>query len=199
MTYLKEPSVDLAVKLLDGAEFRFGMGTTMTVEAAKFEMKGDEFQAGKKAASNKGLKKKQLEKLEKRLHWGGADDKVAQEKITVILKYMFTLDELAEDLLLVEELEKDIKVECGKMGLVDKVKVFKTNPEGVVSVQFKEPESATKCIAVMNGRWFGGRQIEAAMWDGVRNYAVKVKESWEEEEARLEAYARELEKEEEGQ
>lgn len=193
VTYLKEPSVELAIQMLDGTEFRFGAGKTMTVEAAKFEMKGEEFRA---KAANKSLKKKQLEKLEKRLHWGGADDKVAPEKVTVILKQMFTQDELAEDLLLAEELEKDVKAECSKMGVVEKIKVFKSNPEGVISVRFKEPTSAAQCIAVMNGRWFGGRQIDASMWDGVKNYAIKVKESWEEEEARLEAYARELEKEE---
>ncbi len=42
----------------------------------------------------------------------------------------------------------------------------------------------------------GGRQLEAHMYDGVTNYAIKVKESWEEQEARLEAFAQELEGEE---
>ncbi len=34
------------------------------------------------------------------------------------------------------------------------------------------------------------------MYDGITNYAIKLKESWEEEEARLEAYAASLEAEE---
>ena len=42
-------------------------------------------------------------------------------------------------------------------------------------------------------RWFGGAQVSAALWDGVTNYLVKVKESAEEQQARLDAFARELE------
>ena len=46
----------------------------------------------------------------------------------------------------------------------------------------------------MNGRFFGGRQIEADLWDGVSNFYVKpAKESEEEQAARLERFARELE------
>lgn len=93
-----------------------------------------------------------------------------------------------------EELEKDVRTECEKHGAVDKLKVFKHNPEGVVSVKFKEPEAANACRAVMHGRWFGGRQLVATMYDGVTNYAVKAPtESVEEQQARLEAFAAELE------
>ncbi|GFH25447.1 HIV Tat-specific factor 1, partial [Haematococcus lacustris] len=45
----------------------------------------------------------------------------------------------------------------------------------------------------MNGRFFDGRRLVAEMWDGITNYAsVKMKESAEEQEARLEAFAREV-------
>lgn len=42
-------------------------------------------------------------------------------------------------------------------------------------------------------RWFGGRQLVAHMYDGHTNYAVKVKESVEDQATRLEAFSRELE------
>lgn len=48
----------------------------------------------------------------------------------------------------------------------------------------------------MHGRFFGGRQLEAALWDGIEKFYVKpavAKETEEEQAARLEKYAAELE------
>ena len=50
--------------------------------------------------------------------------------------------------------------------------MYKSHPEGVVSVKFKEEAPAHECIRLMNGRFFGGQQIEAALWDGLTNYNV---------------------------
>eukprot|EP00955_Chlamydomonas_euryale_P019364 206326-Chlamydomonas_euryale.AAC.8 len=61
-------------------------------------MKGDTYQA--RANGSKKNKKKQLEKLEKRLQWGGFDDKHPPEKVTVIIKHMFAPGEFSEDLML---------------------------------------------------------------------------------------------------
>ena len=47
------------------------------------------------------------------------------------------------------------------------MKIYNTNPQGVVTVKFREEDAALQCIQVMHGRFFGGRQIEAAMWDGI--------------------------------
>jgi hypothetical protein len=33
-----------------------------------------------------------------------------------------------------------------------KVKIFKDNPDGIVSVKFKEAEPALNCVKLMNGR-----------------------------------------------
>ena len=62
----------------------------MGVTAAKFEQKGDAYVA---KASNKSSKKKRLEKQEKNLGWGGHDDMVKREQLTVVLKHMFTQEE----------------------------------------------------------------------------------------------------------
>jgi len=43
--------------------------------------------------------------------------------MTVILKHMFTRDELVADPSLVEDLEADVLAECSKSGPVEKVKV----------------------------------------------------------------------------
>lgn len=74
------------------------------------------------------------------------------------------------------------------------VKVYQHSPEGVVTVKFRAPEAAQSCIRLMAGRFFGGRRLEAALWDGVAVFYVpKPTETAEEQAARLEAFARELE------
>ena len=92
--------------------------------------------------------------------------------------------------------------ECSKFGVVKKVIIFdvgsspwwfilslaQRHPEGVISVRFKEPESAVACVQVlhrpshcpghkcrqaMNGRFFGGRRIAVSEWDGHTNYQIE--------------------------
>mmetsp|Transcript_30430 Transcript_30430/g.97244 ORF Transcript_30430/g.97244 Transcript_30430/m.97244 type:complete len:105 (+) Transcript_30430:89-403(+) len=93
-----------------------------------------------------------------------------------------------------EEMEQDVSSECGKMGKVERVRVYHNHKEGVVSVRFKEPEGAIACIEAMHGRFFGGRQISAEAYDGFTNFNVKrAKETEAEQAARLERYAAELE------
>ena len=135
---------------------------------------------------------------------------------------------------------------------MEKVKVYHTNPEGIVTIKFHDQPAAEQvtagllgqerltevgscfmltrrlnavnrrqsasetlqsaadkgvafgilqCIAVMEGRFFGGRQIKAALWDGIQQYHVKpTKKSKEETEAeqqaRLERFAAEIEAQE---
>jgi HIV Tat-specific factor 1 len=71
--------------------------------------------------------------------------------------------------------------------------VFAHNPDGVCTVQFKTAEAAQACITLMHGRWFGGQQVVAALWDGQANYHVQKTETEAEQALRLERYAAELE------
>ncbi|KAL4426855.1 hypothetical protein ABPG77_006641 [Micractinium sp. CCAP 211/92] len=190
VTYLKEPSVDLAIQILDGTPLRYGL-PPMSVSKAKFEQKGDQFVA---RTTNKKQARKKLEKLERQaLGWSGFDDALKPQQVTVILKHLFSPEEFIENPLGKEELEADVRSECAKLGKVDKLRAFWGHPEGVVSVKFTALEPADECVRIMNGRFFGGRQIEAAKWDGWTNYNVKVKETEEEQQARLERFAAELE------
>ncbi|XP_019083831.1 PREDICTED: HIV Tat-specific factor 1-like [Camelina sativa] len=67
ITYMKEPSVDLAIKILDGAPLRPADKLLMSVSRAKFEQKGERFIT--KQTDNK--KKKKLKKVEQKLlGWG---------------------------------------------------------------------------------------------------------------------------------
>ncbi|KAF5838671.1 hypothetical protein DUNSADRAFT_2435 [Dunaliella salina] len=172
VSFLKAPSVTLAVNLMDGTPLRPGDNKNMVAI---------------------------VQRQEQRLGWGGYDDKAPPEKVTVIIYHMFGPKELSEDLEAAEDLEKEVLAEATKLGPVEKVRVFKDHPDGVVSVKYKTDEGAAACLEKMNGRFFGGRQLRTAMWDGITNFAiVKVQETPEEEEARLERFARELEGQEDG-
>jgi len=84
--------------------------------------------------------------------------------------------------------------EASKFGVVENVKIFPKHPEGVILVKYKTSEDAEKCIQALRGRWFGGRRVEAGKWDGITNFKdVKVEETEEEQIARLERFAAELE------
>jgi len=189
VTFLKEPSVEIACTIMDGAPLRPN-GPPMSVSVAQFEKKPDR-QPSKKPG--KKPNKKQVVNQEKRLGWEGFDDFKKPEEVTVILKHMFTLEEMQLNPNLREELEEDVASECSKLGAIERLRVFATNPEGVISVRFKFEDAAAECIKLMNGRFFAGRQIVAHMYDGVTNYNVKLKESEEEQAARLEAFTREIE------
>ncbi|KAF9677006.1 hypothetical protein SADUNF_Sadunf08G0062400 [Salix dunnii] len=188
VTYLKEPSVDLAVQILDGAPLRPGGTIPMSVSQAKFEQRGDRFIS--KQVDNK--KKKKLKKVEDRiLGWGGRDDAKVSIPATVVLRHLFTLSEMRADESLGSELEVDVREECVKLGPIDSIKVCENNPHGVVLVRFKDRNDARRCIELMNGRWFGGRQINASEDDGLINHASV--RDLEEDAARLEQFGAELE------
>ncbi|CAL4897020.1 unnamed protein product [Urochloa decumbens] len=188
VTFLKEPSVALAVQLLDGTSFRPGGKTLMSVSPAKFEQKGDVFVA-KKTDKQKKRKTKKVE--DKMLGWGGHDDKKVMIPTTVILRHMFTPAELRADEELLSELEADVREECIKFGPLDNVKVCENHPQGVILVKFKDRKDGAKCIEKMNGRWFGGRQIHASEDDGSVNHTLI--RDYDAEVSRLDRFGEELE------
>ncbi|EFJ36894.1 hypothetical protein SELMODRAFT_77296, partial [Selaginella moellendorffii] len=187
VTYLKEPSVELAIKILDGTPLRPGGTKLMTVSLAQFQQKGEVF-VKKQTNRNKKKKMKQLE--EKALGWAGSDAKKARP-ISVVLKNMFLPKEITDEPTLLSELETDVGIECSKIGTVEKVRIFERHPEGVIVVKFKNREEGLSCIRLMDGRWFGGRQIEAAEDAGLVDYAAVV--DLAEEAERLEKFGAELE------
>lgn len=188
VSYMKEPSVALAVQILDGSPLRPGDKIPMSVTPAKFEQKGDKFIA--KQVDKR--KKKKLQKVEqKMLGWGGRDDAKLSIPSTVVLRYMFSPAEMRADENLHSELAADVEEECAKTGPLESVKVCENHPQGVVLVRFKDRNDARKCIEAMNGRWFGGRQIHASEDDGLVNHASV--RDLEHDAERLEQFGAELE------
>jgi len=82
----------------------------------------------------------------------------------VILKHMFTLKELGDDPSLLLDLKEDVREECETLGEVTNVVLYdvrqylpsfvilfsfhclQTEPDGVMSVKFRDPISAQACV-----------------------------------------------------
>lgn len=84
----------------------------------------------------------------------------------VILKHMFTKEELEEDPAALLDIKEDIREECEKLGEVTNVVLYDLEEDGIVSIKFKKPESAEACVQLMDGRAFGGQRVEAHIPQG---------------------------------
>ncbi|KAG9063561.1 hypothetical protein KI688_004446 [Linnemannia hyalina] len=202
VTYLRPESVALAIDLLDDTEYRPG------VEKGRIRVQQAQFKEKERTATPAGLvderKKKvqkKYQKLEKKLDWFDDENLVKADKWNkvCILKHMFTLQELEADPTLLLDLKEDIREECEKVGEVTNVIIYDHHPDGVVSVRYKDKESADLCVKLMSGRFFAGQRVVAEIYDGHTKYeSQKSKEELEEEERqRLDRYAKWLEAEEE--
>lgn len=192
-TYIKVESVHLAINLLDGTKIG---DKQIHVERATFEMKG-QFDPSKKP---KQLKKKEKEKLRRKIDklFAWKPEKLRGERNkcenTVVLKNFFEPKDFDEDARLILEYQKDLRDECEeKFGGVKKVVIYDRHPDGVATVTFNEVEHADACIAMMKGRFFAGRQLQADHWDGKERF--KVAETEEQLEERLRKWDEFLEKE----
>uniref|UniRef100_A0A7S3A676 RRM domain-containing protein n=1 Tax=Rhodosorus marinus TaxID=101924 RepID=A0A7S3A676_9RHOD len=185
VTYLQKPSVDNAVLLLDGAEFK--PGWKLEVRKAEFKIKGNSYISRPKR--QKGVANAHQALKQKALGWNeGVDD--GRGLRIVILKHCFDPNQMTNPTDY-EDLREDMEIECSKMGEVEKVTVFNGNSEGVVAVKFKQPASAESCIEVMNERFFDGRKLEAGFFDGKSDF--RVKETDEQRKKREESWAKYLE------
>ncbi|TVY48180.1 Splicing factor U2AF-associated protein [Lachnellula occidentalis] len=185
VVFFKAPSVDMAIMLLDDTDFRMSGGESgkMRVQAAESSYKKVQHNDGqekteKPKTSMKDKQKiiKKTQKLDARLaDW--SDDEVSSivetssrwDKV-VILKHMFTLEELAEDSAAILDIKEDIREECSKLGEVTNVVLFDLETDGIASVRFSNGEAANACVRVMNGRKFAGQEVEAYISDGKEQF-----------------------------
>ncbi|KAF9244883.1 hypothetical protein BU15DRAFT_85733 [Melanogaster broomeanus] len=191
VVYFKEESVTLAVNLLDDAELRIGdSSTVMKVQKAEFKHKHTGGEANgesqprrtvdkKKASRRIGKMQKKLQEWDDEDGFGPAkteeDDTKLQNRNSrvVVLKHMFTLKELEEDAALLLDLKEDVREECSSLGDVTNVVLYDNEPEGVMTVKFRDPLSAQACVLVcfQNGRrYFAGRRVEASLYAGKHRF-----------------------------
>lgn len=116
----------------------------------------------------------------------------------VVLKHMFTLEELASDAAAMLEIKDDIREEGLKFGGVTNVVLYDKEEEGVVTIRFEDAMSAKNCARVFSSRTFGGRKVVAYVAEGKEKFKKSKKtdvDEDEDEEARLEKFSRDIENE----
>ena len=185
-TYIKVESVPLALQILDGAYLK---NNQVKVERAKFTLKG-EFDPSKKPRGKKRKdKEKQKKQQEKLFAWKmdplrNVKDEKKSDRIVIVSNAFKPEDFEGEKVSEILEYSQDFRDEAGKCGNVKRVVVHDRHPDGVVQITMSNAEEAQAVINLFNGRFFGGRQILAHLWDGVTKYHI---EETEEERAEREA------------
>jgi len=191
-TYIKPESVTLALTILDGSEME---GKVISVQRAKFEMKG-EYDPKLKP---KKLSKKQLEKAKKSKErmFAWVPEKLKGERgkheKVVVISNMFAVEDLDKDPGLILDYSNNIRSQCSKFGTITKISLYDKNPEGICQVFFKEPSEADLAVQMLNGRMFGTRVMAVSTWDGRTKY--KLDESKVEETERLQQWEKYLHEE----
>ena len=195
VVFFKAPSVDMAIMLLDDTEFRYGDGTKMKVQAAdssykKVQNTGEESAKERPKNSMKDKQKiiKKTQKLDARLaDWDDDEPSALMETSSrwdkvVILKHMFTLQELEEDSAAILDIKEDIREECTKLGEVTNVVLFDLEEDGVASVRFANAQAARACVDLMDGRSFAGQKVVAYISDGKEHFKKSKKKQDEADE-----------------
>ncbi|KAI1868680.1 uncharacterized protein JN550_006255 [Neoarthrinium moseri] len=100
----------------------------------------------------------------------------------VVLRHMFTLQELDEDPAAMLDIKEDIREECAKLGPVTNVVLYDLEQDGVASVKFQSPQAAEACVRLMDGRAFDGRTVRATFATGRERFRKSGKEHPGEEE-----------------
>ena len=177
LCFARPESVDLAIQLFDEAPFRLDdPKQRLQVQRAKFEQEGTEYDAKRIKISNAKRKVVKLAALQA-VGWDESDN----GRLTggrkglciVVLKHMFTLDELKKDEdVTLANLEKAVRIECEEWGHVEKFTIFSKNPQGVIILKFGQPVAASTAVKEFNGRIIKGRKVDACFWDGVTDFTV---------------------------
>lgn len=205
IVFFKPQSVEMAMMLLDDTDFRITSSGTregrirvQVADSSYKKMTYDEQpqQQQQQAGGDGGVAKRQkndrdrqkiikkTQKLDAKLADWDDDDEVypalaqpSKKDKTVILRHMFTLEELEEDPAALLEIKEDIRNECAKLGTVTSVVLYDEEPDGVVAVRFQEAATAAACIQLMHGRSFDGRVVEASLKTGRDKYRKSDKDA----------------------
>jgi HIV Tat-specific factor 1 len=185
VVYFKEESVSLAINILDDAELRLGDASSrMSVQRAEFGHKSHNTGGeAKKRVMDRNKVTKRLGRMQKKLEeWVDEDTfgpSITEDDVqisvntnsrVVVLKHMFTLREIEEDPTLLLDLKEDVREECETLGEVTNVVLYDKEPDGVITVKFRDSVNAQACVLKMHGRFFAGRKIEASLWIGKQRF-----------------------------
>ncbi|VIO96048.1 HIV TAT specific factor 1, putative [Brugia malayi] len=169
--YIKKESVVMALDILDGWNVD---GKIISVEKAKFQMKGEFDPSKKKKKLTAAQKKRFIENQERIFEWKPEKPRNYRpiSDCTIVMKNMFTLEQMMKNATLLLDLEEEVRKVCERFGAVKKVVVHDNNPEGVICVTFQNVEHSDTAVRSLNGRVVDGRQISVTLWDGKTKYTI---------------------------
>ncbi|KAI4924577.1 hypothetical protein J4E85_007693 [Alternaria conjuncta] len=166
VVYFKKESIRNAVLMMDDYPLRPGdtKNGHIHVEPAKMEFKkekdGDKV-ASKLTRSDRKASERNRQELNRKLNeWSDNEEEVAQTFVAkknkwakvVIIKNVFTLDQLETDPKAYLEIKEDMREKAEEIGKVTNTTLWDKEPRGIVTVRFREFEDAEKFVA-----WkFGG-------------------------------------------
>lgn len=215
--YFRPESVAMAINMQDGYEFPrdpdLPTGRITVAEAdhsykrhkedsVKDDTVVEDRNAAYKGKPSKVKTKKKAEEMNSRLaDW--SDDDVSTMKQTssradkvVVLKYVFTLQELADDEGLREDIMEDMREEAEKHGDVKNITIFDREEDGVVTIRFSNAMAARACADACDGRGYSGRPLAATISNGEEKFKKSFKKDIDkeaEEARRLEEYSKYIE------
>ena len=139
---------------------------------------GDDPMKNSNLSSDKKKIIRKTQQLNARLaDWSDDDDNPSAIKDTssrfdkvVVLKHMFTLQELEDDPAAILDIKEDVRDEAEKLGPVTNVVLFDAEEDGVITVRFGNAEAASACVSAMNGRHFDCRVVEAYTSNGKERF-----------------------------
>ncbi|KAK9371126.1 hypothetical protein V1509DRAFT_606932 [Lipomyces kononenkoae] len=224
VVFFRAESVALAVDMLDESKIRID-GKKTSIDGKEVEIENPvirvqpadmDYKVEKEAQpiqQRTAREKREILKSVQRLNnkltdWD--DDDVDQQYTTnkrwnkiVILKHVFSLQELEEDVTAALDIKQDIREGCEEIGPVSNVVLYDLEPDGVMSIKFRHEDDALECVRKMDSRYFSGRQLEASIYDGRVRYKKSGKKHGDEddnvEEERLARFGEWLEEHDEAE
>lgn len=212
VVFYRPESVQLAIEMMDDQELRFGDNSngTVRVEIADSSYKSkskDQNKEPLKGPPKKEYTKQEKNEMTKKLKqmnnkiakWD--DDELPAKKNTkadkiVVLKHIFTLEELQEDDAAELDIKEDVRDECEKIGPVTSIQLYNLEKDGILTVKFETADQAQACVKIMQSRYFDGRRVEAWIMEPHERFkkSNKFDEDENEEEERVKKFGEWLEK-----
>ncbi|KAF2866733.1 hypothetical protein BDV95DRAFT_196548 [Massariosphaeria phaeospora] len=174
IVFFKKESVDLAIQMTDDMYFpgRYG-SDKIKVDVADMAYKRYKDTAEVKSKlvrkDKKAVERNRAEMNQKLASWDDNDEENIREayappqnkwgKVAVV-KFAFTLESLKTDDLALVEIPADIREKAEESGDVTKVTIYDKEPEGIVTVRFKELDAAEDFCTKWNGKGFDGRTLQ---------------------------------------
>jgi HIV Tat-specific factor 1 len=216
--YVRPESVPLAIEMMDGAMFPRDPGLPtrcIAVSEADFSYKrpkqgtakddtgvDDRNAPSTKDRASKAKSLKKAEEMNNRLaDWGDDDVSIVRQTSSradkvVVLKHIFTLQELAKDENLPYDIVEDMNEEAASFGDVKNVTIFDQEEDGVVTIRFSNALAAKACAAAFDGRGYMGRRLAATISTGDERFKKSFKKASDkaaDEAKRLEEYSKYIE------